>query len=360
MHALSRRTAMRLLAGVSAMPSLVAAAPIADPADWLNAGIRSGVLRDVHAVLISHGGHVVLERYYAGADESWGRPLGMVSFGPDTLHDLRSVTKSVVGLLYGIALDRGLVPPPEASLLEQFPEYPDLAADPQRARLTIAHALTMTLGMEWDEQRPYTDPANSEIAMENASDRNRFILERPFIAPPGERWIYSGGAVALLAHLIVKGSDGTLPDFARQALFAPLGITTFEWAVGQDGVASAASGLRLRPRDLLHIGELVLAGGIWDDKPIVSRAWLDASFRPAIDTDLGVRYGRLWYIGEAATPESHRWLAGFGNGGQRLFVMPDAELAAVMFFGAYDKPDQRLAPSRIWFETVLANLERLQ
>jgi CubicO group peptidase (beta-lactamase class C family) len=97
----------------------------------------------------------------------------------------------------------------------------------------------MTLGMEWDEQRPYTDPANSEIAMDNASDRNRFILERPFIAQPGERWIYSGGAVALLAHLIAKGSDGTLPDFARQALFAPLGITTFEWAVGQDGTPSS-------------------------------------------------------------------------------------------------------------------------
>ena len=60
MHALSRRIAMRLLAGVAAMPSLVAAAPIADPADWLNAGIRSGVLRDVHAVLISRGGHVVV------------------------------------------------------------------------------------------------------------------------------------------------------------------------------------------------------------------------------------------------------------------------------------------------------------
>ena len=152
---------------------------------------------------------------------------------PETLHDLRSVTKSIVGLLYGIALDRGLVPPPDAPLLAQFPEYSDLAADPRRARLTIAHALTMTLGMEWDEQRPYTDPANSEIAMENAPDRNRFILERPFVAAPGERWIYSGGAVALIGDLIAKGTGRTLPDFARQALFAPLGITTFEWAEGQ-------------------------------------------------------------------------------------------------------------------------------
>jgi CubicO group peptidase (beta-lactamase class C family) len=256
MPALSRRTAMCLLAGMSAMPSPVAAAPVAEPADRLDADIRAGLLPDVHAVLVSRAGHVLLERYYAGADQSWGRPLGVVAFGPDTLHDLRSVTKSVVGLLYGIALDRGLVPSPEAPLLAQFPEYPDLAGNPQRARLTIAHALTMTLGMAWDEQRPYTDPANSEIAMENAPDRNRFILERPFVAAPGERWIYSGGAVALLGHLIAKGFRRTLPDFARQALFAPLGITTFEWAEGQDGIASAASGLRPRPRDLLRIGNL--------------------------------------------------------------------------------------------------------
>ena len=128
------------------------------------------------------------------------RPLGSVTFGPDTLHDLRSVTKSIVGLLYGIALDRGLVPSPDAPLLAQFPEYPDLAADPQRAHLTVMNALNMTLGMEWDEQLPYADPTNSEIAMERVPDRYRFILDRPFVAVPGERWIYSGGAVALLGQ----------------------------------------------------------------------------------------------------------------------------------------------------------------
>ena len=328
--------------------------------DRVDAGIRSGLLRDVHAVLVSHVGHIVLERYYAGNDNAWGKPLGVVNFGPETLHDLRSVTKSIVGLLYGIALDRGLVPPPESPLLAQFPEYPDLAADPQLARLTILHALNMTLGMQWDEQLPYTDPANSEIAMERAPDRCHYILTRPFVAAAGERWTYSGGAVALLGHIIVKGAGMTLPEFARQALFAPLGSTAFEWAQGRDGVASAASGLRLRPRDLLRIGEMVLAGGVWDGRQIVSRAWLDASFTPAIGTDQGVQYGRLWYIGEGATPalpHTHRWIAGFGNGGQRLFVLPDAELAAAMFFGAYDRPDQWVAPIRIWREIVLANLQ---
>jgi CubicO group peptidase (beta-lactamase class C family) len=352
------RRAFATLAGAAAMSSPAAAAD-SSISGQIDAGIQSGQLRDVHVVIVERGSRVLLERYDTGADEAWGQPLGVVTFTPDTLHDLRSVTKSIVGLLYGIALDRGLVPPVDAPLLAQFPQYPDLAADPRRARLTVLNALNMTLCMEWDEQRPYTDPANSEIAMERAPDRYRFVLERPFVTEPGTRWIYSGGAVALVGVIIAKGAGTTLPEFARQALFVPLEITQFEWATGQDGVASAASGLRLRPRDLLRVGELVLAGGIWNGQGVVSRAWLDASFAPVGTTDRGLRYGRLWYLGEDATPAlpgRHRWLAGIGNGGQRLYLMPDAELATVVLCGAYNRPDQSQAPSRIWREIILGNL----
>jgi CubicO group peptidase (beta-lactamase class C family) len=379
---LTRRATILAMAGAAAMPSLLsvsvtaasataAAGPTAKPedagfspdlADKLDAGIRSGQLRGLHAVLVSRDERLVLERYYEGADESWGKPLGTIAFGPDTLHDLRSVTKSIVGLLYGIALDRRLVPPPEASLLAQFPEYPDLAADPARAGLTIANALNLTMGFAWDEQRSYADPTNSERAMEDAPDRNRYILDRPIVAAPGTRWIYSGGAVALIGTLIARGTGTTLQEFARQALFAPLGIDTFEWAEGRDGVAAAASGLRLRPRDLLRIGTLALANGRWDDRQIVSRAWLDASFKPAIPTGDGIEYGRLWYLGAATTPAlagQRRWIAGFGNGGQRLWLMPDAGLAVAILCGNYNDPDSRATPNRIWREIVLANLRRV-
>ena len=326
----------------------------------LAAGIESGLLRDLHAVLVGRAARLVLERYDEGPDENWGRPLGRVSFGPRTLHDLRSMTKSIVGLLYGIALDRGLVSAPDAPLLAQFPEYPDLGTDPQRARLKVEHALTMTLGMEWDESRPYTDPENSEIAMEAAPDRYRFILERPFVAKPGERWIYSGGAVALVGALIERGTGKSLPDFAREALFTPLGITACEWSAGPDGVASAASGLRLTGRDLMRIGWLALRGGEWDGRRIVSRSWLEESFRPAVSTGDGLDYGRLWFIGTAPTPAlpgERRWVAGFGNGGQRLWLMPDADLAVVTFSGNYNARDSWVTPTRVWREIVLANLE---
>jgi CubicO group peptidase (beta-lactamase class C family) len=375
-HSLDRRAVMISAGAVCVGAATAAVAPalsqsIAPPQDLgfasdlaekLDAGVRSGLLRGLHSVVVVRSGRPVLERYFEGEDDAWGRALGRVSFGPDTLHDLRSVTKSVVSLLYGIALDRGLVPAPDAPLLAQFPEYPDLAADPQRAPIKVLHALTMTMGLEWNEQVPYTDPANSEILMELAKDRYRFILEQPVVAAPGTRWTYSGGCPALLGRLIAKGSGKTLAEFARETLFADLGISTFEWAQGSDGVDSAASGLRLKPRDLARIGELVLANGKAGDRQTVPRAWLDASLRPAIPAEDGLDYGRMWFLGKDATPATkgpQLWIAGFGNGGQRLWIMPAAELTAVIMAGNYNRPGQWIAPVRVWREIVLANLLRL-
>lgn len=328
----------------------------------LAAGIESGLLRHLHEVLAGRSGKLGIERYYDGPDDNWGQFLGHVTFTPDTLHDLRSITKSVISLLYGIALGRGLVPSPDAPLLAQFPEYPDLQADPERAKLKVKHALTMTLGMEWDEDRPYSDPENSEIAMERSKDRYRFILDRPIICPPGERWIYSGGSVALLGAILARGTGKNLPDFAREALFEPIGITEFEWNAGPDGVHSAASGLRLTGRDLFRIGTMALNNGVWDGRQVVPASWLEESFKPHISTGDGLDYGYLWFMGEAPTPAlsgEQRWIGGFGNGGQRLFLLPGADLVSVIFSGRYNAWDNWITPMRIWREIMLTNLEKL-
>ena len=110
---------------------------------------EAGCLPNVHGVVAARGGRIFLERYLAGPDTARARPLGVVRFGPDTLHDMRSVTKSIVGLLYGVALTAWQVPTPEAKLFEHFAEYPALADDPARRLLTVEHALTMTLGIAW-------------------------------------------------------------------------------------------------------------------------------------------------------------------------------------------------------------------
>ncbi|MBX9596363.1 MAG: beta-lactamase family protein [Roseomonas sp.] len=329
----------------------------ADLAARLEAGFGSGLLRPLHGVLLMRDGRILLERYAPGPDQAWGRPLGEVSFGPQTLHDLRSVTKSVTALLYGIALARGQVPAPETALYAAFPEFPDLVADPARAGITVRHALTMTLGLRWDESLPYTDPRNSEIAMEQAPDRLRFVLEQPVVAPPGARWTYGGNATTLLAALITRGTGLSLPDFAREALFAPLGITRFEWHGRGPGDESAASGLRMTLRDLAKIGELLRTGGSWDGRPVVPGDWLAASAAPAIGAEDGLRYGLHWYLGaHRAGGAAHPWIGAFGNGGQRLWSLPAAGLTLAIFSGDYDQPEAWVTPVRIWREIVLANL----
>ena len=111
----------------------------------------------LHALLVSQGRKPVFEYYARGENES---------FAPDVLHDLRSVSKSVVALLYGIALAAGKVAPPEAKLYDQFPEYADLGKQSGRERLTVQHVLSMTLSLEWDElEIPYGDLRNSDQAM---------------------------------------------------------------------------------------------------------------------------------------------------------------------------------------------------
>jgi CubicO group peptidase (beta-lactamase class C family) len=332
----------------------------ADLAAVFDAAREAGLLANLHAVVLRRGGETLFERYWTGTDSSLARPRGIVRFQPDTLHDLRSVTKSIVGLLYGIALERRLVPGPEAVLLDHFPEYPDLAAEAPRRARTISHVLTMTLGMEWDELSiPYTDPRNSEIAMEAAADRYRFILDRPITGEPGRRWVYCGGATALLARLIEKGSGARVEDFAREALFAPLGITAWEWMCGRDGATMAASGLRLAPRDLATIGEVLLAGG----RGIVPASWIDASFVREIAMPDGRYYGRHWYLGAVPRDDGApgvRWeptVSAIGNGGQRLTLLPEAGIVAVVTAGNYDTPDQWLLPTRVLRDLLLPALD---
>jgi CubicO group peptidase (beta-lactamase class C family) len=321
--------------------------------DRLDEVLQTGQVGGLHGVAAVRGGQTLLEYYGAGEDFAWAKSLGVVEFGPETLHDIRSVTKSVTALLYGIALSEGLVPPPAEPLLARFPQYPDLAADPRRARLTVGHALTMSLGLEWREDLPYSNPENAEIAMEMAPDRYRYVLERPVLEPPGTRWTYCGGATALLGRLIADGTGRSLPQYGQAALFAPLSIGRFEWMTGADGVPSAASGLRLAPRDLARIGELVLAEGAWGGQPIVPADWIHAMLQPRLRTTWGGQYGYQWYIDSI---EGYRLVAGMGNGGQRLFVVPDLDLTVAVTVGNYDGPDQWRTPQTVLERVILPGI----
>jgi CubicO group peptidase (beta-lactamase class C family) len=322
---------------------------------------------NLHGVVVVRHEELVLERYFEGEDAARGRPLGRVAFNADTLHDLRSVSKSIVGLLYGIAFDDGKVPAPEAPLLASFPEYADLAADPARNRWTIQHALTMTLGTDWDELGvPYTDPTNSETAMDSAPDRYRFVLGAPMVMEPGKRWTYNGGATAVLARIIERGTGKPLHAFARESLFDPLELGPTEWVADEHGEAFAASGLRMTPRDLARIGVLMLKGGMWDGRRVVPAQWIERSTSPMVDIDETRQYGCQWYLGKFAFTVStaprwdrsrlERYWGAIGNGGQRLYVFPGLELVVAVTAGNYDAPDQWVPPTRVVRDVVLPAL----
>jgi CubicO group peptidase (beta-lactamase class C family) len=250
------------------------------------------------------------------------------------------------------------VPPPEAPLFASFPQHADLANQAGRERLTIHHALSMTMGTDWNELSvPYTDPANSEIAMDRAADRYRYILERRVIEEPGRRWIYSGGATALIARIIADGTGKPLHDFAREALFDPLGLGSTAWAADAKGEAFAASGLRMTPRDLARIGVMLAGGGVAGDRRVVPAPWIARSTEPVVPTGDFWHFGYHWYIGDMpfGSRLARCWGA-FGNGGQRLWVLPALKVVVAITAGNYNTTDQWLPPTRVLREVVLASL----
>jgi CubicO group peptidase (beta-lactamase class C family) len=331
----------------------------------LDKAIADSRVWKLHGVVVVRDGRVVLERYFEDEDNARGRPLGRVAFRPDTLHDLRSVSKSIVGLLYGIALEQGKVPAPDAPLIAAFPEHADLAATAGRDRLEVQHVLTMTMGTDWDESSlPYSNPANSEIAMDMAPDRFRYILERKVVAEPGRRWTYSGGATALLGRLIAKGTGKSLHAFAREALFDPLGLGPTEWLADNKGDPYAASGLRMAPRDLARIGMMMVNGGLAGDRRIVPAEWLAQCTTPIVAVDEARRYGYQWYVGDIAFGKPlgwaprhlERWWGAYGEGGQRMWVLRDWKLVVAVTAGNYGAEDQWIPPTRVLREVVLASI----
>lgn len=293
----------------------------------------SGQAQNIHGVVIVRRGRLVLERYYEGFDQVRAAQL---------LHDLRSVTKSVIGLLYGIALDEGKAPALDAPLLAHFPQYTDLPDMARRRRWTIGHAITMTLGLDWDEvDRAYGDPRNAHTAMEAAPDPYRYVLEQPIVTVPGERWTYCSGATALLGKILENATRQPLHEYARAVLFDPLGIGPTEWLLGfAGGERDFAGGLRTRPRDLARIGQMLLDGGKAGERQVVPAAWLADSFKPAAKVNDRRQYGYHWYLGDLpyAGPEGERharWIAAVGYGGQRLLVFPELELVVVIAAGNY-------------------------
>jgi CubicO group peptidase (beta-lactamase class C family) len=310
----------------------------------LTGSIRAWPELGVHAILIERRGQLIYEEYFEGFDERWGTPVGKVSMTAESKHDLRSLTKSVVSALVGIAHSEGTIRSLDQPVVEWFPEYPELNT-PERRRVTLAHVLSMTSGFQWNESVPYNDPRNDEIRMTRDSHPLRYALSRPFAVDPGTEFNYNGGLTQVIAAVLVRASKTSLQDYARTKLFEPLGITDVEWVGDLAGMPAAASGLRLRARDVAKFGSLYLHGGKWNGKQVIPASWIELSTRrhfrfPArtgSDSDGESGYAYFWwyscYPSAAGLIEAR---TAVGNGQQRIFVLPGLDMVVTIFAGRYN------------------------
>jgi CubicO group peptidase (beta-lactamase class C family) len=313
---------------------------------------------NIHGILVARRGALVFEHYRKGADDHWGSPLPDAVHGPQTRHDLRSATKSVTGLLIGIACDRQLISSLDKPVFAYFPEYADLRT-PEKDRILLRHLLTMSAGLEWDENVSLADARHGEARMWRSGDRLRTALEPRLVAAPGLDWNYSGGCTELLGAVLCKAAGKAIDEFARETLFEPLGIEDVEWA-HYDNSPAASGGLCMRPRDLAKIGQLILNRGQWDTRQIISAEWIDNSIAPHIGaSDRLYFYGYQWWLGRSLVRGREVvWASAVGYGGQRLFVIPALELVVVVTAGHYGDLMQAWLPLVILNRYVLPAVDR--
>ncbi|HEY0609546.1 MAG TPA: serine hydrolase, partial [Chitinophaga sp.] len=307
----------------------------------LAAEIEKGTYPNIHSLLISRNNKLVYENYWPGKDEHWAIPVGVVPHSKDSLHDIRSISKSIVSACVGIAIQQGKIKSVDQKVLDFFPQY--AAQDTGlKSALTVKHLLTMSSGFVWNEDVPYDNPENSEVRMIRSADPVGFVLTQPMEAPPGQVWKYNGGTTQLLAAILERSTGKKIDQFAKEYLFAPLGITQSEWMryPGTD-MPAAASGLRLRSRDLLKFGLLYSNNGLWKGKQVVPASWVNESMQDQVKRRGGA-YGYqfwIWYV-EAGNKQL-RVVNCVGNGDQRIIFDKENNLVVVITAGNYNKWDIR-------------------
>jgi CubicO group peptidase (beta-lactamase class C family) len=304
--------------------------PAATPeSQGMDSGVLAGMLDyarerrlPVHSAFIVRHGRVVLDATF-------------YPFEPNRMHDIASATKTVMSVLIGIAIDKGYISGASQPVKELLPALSEATADARRERLTVAHLLTMTSGQECG-----VEPGEKELAaMRRSDDWARYALALPMSAEPGSRYAYCSCNNHLLSAIISARTGGSALAFARQHLFAPLGIKDAVWPADPRGRSHGWGDLHLHPRDLAKIASLFLHRGRWNGRQIVSERWVEQSIAPHVAIRDGVGYGYSWWINTTRQPPVFEAV---GRGGQRAAAVPDKDLVVVFNSGGVNTDE--LAP----------------
>lgn len=324
--------------------------------------ILKGTYPNIHSLLIFRNGKLVLEEYFTGEDVERGiGPVGAIKHSRDTLHDMRSVTKSIVAAAVLIAHSQGKIKSLDQPVFDFFPEYAR-SAEGDKKNITVKHVLTMSAGLDWNEGISYADPKNSENQMNNSADPIGYVLSQKLVAKPGIVFNYSGGMTQLLAAIIKKSTGMDAEIFTDKHLFAPLGITKYKWAKTKSGDPSAASGLRLRSRDMAKIGMLMLNLGIWNGKRIIPERLaadaLKAHIRVPEDIPGGhVDYGfQIWLPTYKSNGVSISVAEFEGNGGQFIVIDKKKNILVAITAGNYNQRNLKKGSYDIYQDIIFPSI----
>lgn len=291
----------------------------APEAQGMNSMILSNGIRElqqagtnIHSLLIIRNNHVVLDAAFYPYRQQYA-------------HDIASVTKSVMSLLIGIAIDKGFIQSEDDPVINYFPEHP--VKNDILKSLTIKHLVNMASGFQ-------CGPANKEKElnqMQEQTDWAGFMLDLPFTSKPGEKFSYCSGNFYLLSEILQRASKMKSHDFARKYLFDVLQFGKTYWDQNKKGVNHGWGDLYILPYDMAKIGSLLLQEGKWDGKQVLSAGWIQ-KIQPLYYYRGTESYGYGWWLDS----ENPYEIQAIGRGGQRMFVLKDKNVIIVTTGGGFD------------------------
>ncbi|MCC4242508.1 serine hydrolase domain-containing protein [Thalassospira povalilytica] len=298
---LTRRAFAATLLGAVAV-SFVGRAFAQTPSD-----IRSQIanMPQLHAIMVQRGEEIVVAEAPRGP-------------GLDRVANIKSCSKSIIGLLTGSAIAQGTIPSVDATIGEIAPSIIPSDATPGVEDITIEDLVTLRAGLEGTSGRNYGAWVNSDNWVS-------FALRRPMVATPGGRMIYSTGTTHILGAVLTVATGTSLLEQARAVLGQPLGIEIPAWTRDPQGYYFGGNEMALTPRAMLRIGALMRDQGLLDTNQIIPADWIDQSTEPRTRSPYsGLDYGYGWFLSRSG------FIIARGYGGQIIAAHPEKNLAVAI------------------------------
>ncbi len=315
--------------------------------------VEAGNYQNITSVLIAHHGKPIYEKYFDG-------------LGDQARRNTRSASKTIAGILVGLAIEDGLIKSENESILRHLKAHRKIQNnDSRKNKITIADLMSMSSNLECNDENQYS--RGNEERMYLVEDWVQFYLDLPIQGFPewmptpekskyGRSFRYCTAGVTTLGAVIESITHEQLENYAERRFFKPLGIEKPVWQFSPLGLAQAGGGLGLRTRDLFKIGQLYLDGGRYLERQLVPQSWVARSIRAhaSVDSDQGVEYGYLWW--RMQFPAKEKMYHSFsmnGAGGNTVQIFPEQDLVVVITTTNFDVRQPHLLTAKLMIEEVL-------